>query len=114
MHEVSLAAGILDVVEKAAQRERFARVKRVRLQAGAFSGVDVAALRFALEALAPATVLDGAQFVIDEPAGRAWCWDCEAPIELARRGDACPSCGGYRLEAAAGNELRIVDLVVDD
>lgn len=114
MHEVSMAAGILDMVEQAARTERFASVKRLRVRAGAFSGVDVAALRFALEALAPATLLDGAQLLIDEPPGSAWCWDCQAQVLIAQRADACPACGGYRLAPGEGNALRVVELVVGD
>jgi len=57
MHEMSLAGGILKVVDDAAEREPFARVQRLTLSAGALAGVEVRALRFALEAIAPGTRL---------------------------------------------------------
>ena len=41
MHEMSLAGGILKVVDDAASREPFARVQRLTLAAGALAGVEV-------------------------------------------------------------------------
>ncbi|HNB44420.1 MAG TPA: hydrogenase/urease maturation nickel metallochaperone HypA, partial [Burkholderiaceae bacterium] len=40
MHELSLAGGIVRVVEDAAAREHFQRVSQLRVEAGALSGVD--------------------------------------------------------------------------
>ena len=114
MHEASLAGGILQLVENAAQREHFARVTQLRLEAGSLAGVEVRALRFALEAIAPGTCLEGAQIEIDEPAGQAWCLPCSASVALHQRGDACPLCGSYQLQPTAGTELRVVDMLVED
>ncbi|WP_439672997.1 Hydrogenase maturation factor HypA (plasmid) [Cupriavidus necator] len=114
MHEVSLAAGILKVAEEAAQREKFARVTLLRLEVGALSGVEVSALRFALEAMAPGTCLREARFEIDMPAGQAWCMQCSATVPLAMRGDACPTCGSHLLQPTGGTELRVIEMIVED
>lgn len=114
MHEMSLAGGILRVVEEAAEREHFTRVKRLALEAGALSGVEVGALRFALEAIAPGTCLDGAQLDIDEPPGQAWCLPCGTTVEIRTRLDDCPRCGGHQLQATGGTELKVRELIVHD
>jgi hydrogenase nickel incorporation protein HypA/HybF len=114
MHEVSLAGGILKVVEDAALREGFRRVTMLRLAAGALAGVEVRALRFALESLAPGTCLQHARFEIDEPEGRAWCLGCNQSVAIQQRGDACPLCGSYHLQPIGGTELRVVDMLVED
>ena len=114
MHEASLAGGILRLVEESARREGFARVAALRLEAGQLAGVEPRALRFALEALAPGTCLDGARFEIDKPAGAAWCMRCCGTVVIAQRGDACPQCGGYQLQATGGTELRVVEMLVED
>ncbi len=114
MHELSLAGGILQLVEDAAQRERFSRVKRLHLEAGALSGVEVRALRFALESMVPGTCLAHAQIDIDEPPGQAWCLGCNQSVPIRSRLDACPHCGGVRLQPTGGTELRVIDLLVDD
>lgn len=112
MHELSLAGSILRLVEDAARRERFATVARLRLEAGALSGVEVAALRFALDAMAPGTCLAGAEIVIDEPPGQAWCPACASTVRIDARGQPCPHCGGFGLRPTGGMALRVIDLVV--
>ncbi|HET9822574.1 MAG TPA: hydrogenase maturation nickel metallochaperone HypA [Burkholderiaceae bacterium] len=114
MHEMSLAGGILRVVEDAAQRERFERVRRLRLEVGALAGVEVRSLRFALEAMSPGTVLDGAAIDIDEPAGTAWCMACACSVAIASRADACPRCGGWQLTPTGGTELKVRELIVHE
>ena len=112
MHEVSLAAGILQVVEQTRERDPFERVTLLHLEAGALSGVELSALRFALEAIAPGTCLEQAQVDIDEPAAMAWCLPCAQSVPIRSRLDPCPQCGGAQLQATSGTELRIVDLRV--
>ena len=114
MHELSLAGGIVRLVEDAQARDHFKRVSHLRLEAGALAGVEVRALRFALEAIAPGTRLDGADIVIDEPPGQAWCAACAATVAMAARTDACPRCGGFGLRPTGGSALRVVELLVAD
>jgi hydrogenase nickel incorporation protein HypA/HybF len=114
MHEMSLAGGILQVVEQARAREHFTRVRRLVIEAGALAGVEVQALRFALEAVAPGTVLEGAAIAIDEPPGQAWCMRCARSVEIASRTDACPHCGGWQLTPTGGTELKVRELIVND
>ena len=114
MHEASLAGGVLQLVEDTALRASFARVVSLRLEVGQLAGVDVGALRFALDSLAPGTLLDGAIIEIEEPPGQAWCEGCDQTVAIAQRGDACPACGGYRLQPNGGHELRVLDMQVGD
>lgn len=114
MHEIALADDVLRVVQEAAVREGFARVSRLTLEAGALAGVEVPALRFALQALAPGTCLDGAQLQIEEPPAPATCDACGATVAIRHRLDACPQCGGLPLRPTGGTRLRVLDLVVHD
>lgn len=114
MHEASLAGGILKLVEDAAARDPFARVRQLSLRAGALAGVEVRALRFALEAIAPGTRLEGARIEIDEPAGQAWCLRCCTTVAIATRADPCPRCGSHQIQPTGGTTLEVVDLIVED
>lgn len=114
MHEASLAGGVLKLIDDAAARDPFARVQRLTLRAGALAGVEIRALRFALEAIAPGTRLEGAQIVIDEPPGRAWCLHCCDTVTIGSRADACPRCGSHRMQPTDGMQLEVIDLVVED
>lgn len=114
MHELSLAGGVLQLVEEQAQRHGFSRVRVLRLEAGQLAGVDVAALRFALESVAPGTLLEGTRCEISEPPGQATCLDCGACVTVSQRGEPCSACGAYRLQHTAGTALRVIDMEVSD
>ncbi len=114
MHELSLAGGIVRLVEDAAAREHFTRVSQLRLEAGALSGVEVHALRFALAAVAPGTCLEGAAIEIEEPPGQAWCLHCSATVQIASRTEPCPRCGGHQTQPTGGTGLRVLELLVHD
>lgn len=114
MHEASLAGGILKLVEDSAQREHFKRVTVLRLEVGKLANVELRALRFALESIAPGTHLEGAVLEFEEPAGQAWCMACSQTVSLPERGMACTMCGGYQLQPTGGTEMRVIDMLVAD
>lgn len=114
MHELSLAEDVLRIVEVAAARDGFTRVSRLTLEAGALAAVEVPALRFALESLAPGTCLAGARFDIEEPPAPAWCPDCSATVAVRHRLQDCPRCGSPRLRPTGGTGLRVRELIVHD
>ena len=112
MHELSLADGILRVLEQTCARDPFERITQLRLEVGALAGVEIEALRFALDSIAAGTLLAGASIEIDQPPGDAWCPPCGQSVAITSRLDACPLCGGYQLQPTGGTELRVVDMQV--
>ena len=113
MHELSLAGSILQIVEAAAQREAFTQVRCLHLSVPVLAGVEVRALRFALQSLAPRTVLEGAELQVDEPASRARCLGCGAESAIAERDADCPRCGATEWQRSDDAGLRVVDLLVE-
>ena len=111
MHEVSIAEGIAQVVEKTAMKNGITAISQVRVAIGELAGVDCDALNFAWASVAESGLLRGAKLVIDHIQGSAWCTDCAKTIPLNRYGNACPLCGGYHLIATAGTEMRVIDFV---
>ena len=112
MHELSLAGGIMQLVEQACRRKWVTRSNGSRAQAGALASVELSALRFALESLAPGTLLEGAAIAIDEQAGTAWCLQCKQTVQIFSRLDLCPLCEGVALQVTGGTDLKIVDMHV--
>ena len=112
MHEMALCENILQVLEEQAVEQDFAAVKTVWLEIGPLAGVELEALRFSFEAVASGTLADRAKLVIIETRGEAWCASCAKAVPIQQRFDACPICGGYRLEVLGGEELRIKELEV--
>ena len=112
MHELALSRGVIEAIEGEAQRQAFSRVTRVVVEIGMLSHVDPSAMAFCFDQVCRGTVAEGAALEIREPKGRALCLDCEATVEIARRGEACPQCRGFRLMAVGGEELRLKELEV--
>ena len=112
MHEMSLAEGIVQIVEKTARDHNAIRVRSVVLELGALSHVEQDALRFCFDAVTRGTVADGAVLQIDTPAGRAWCMPCGDSVALARLGDACPKCGSYQLQVTDGEQMKVKEVEV--
>ena len=109
---MALSRGVVDAIEREAQRHAFSRVKRVVLEIGALSHVEPSAMAFCFDQVCKGTLAEGAALEIREPRGRALCLDCEAPVEIDRHGDPCPLCHGFQLMATGGRELRLTELEV--
>lgn len=113
MHEMSLAEGMLQLVEDAARQNAAARVRAVWLEIGALSQVEVEALRFCFDAVTRGTLAANARLEIIATPGLAWCMPCGDRVKIARRGDACPNCGSYQLQVVQGDEMRVSEIEID-
>lgn len=112
MHEMALAESVVRIAEDHAGKAGAKRVIVVRLEIGALSHVEPQALSFSFEAVSKGSMAEGATLEIERTPGQAWCHDCMKPIEIDRLGDACPSCGGYKVQVTGGEEMRVKDLEV--
>ena len=113
MHEMSLAEGVLAILEDQAKAQAFGRVRTVFLDIGELSHVDPDALAFCFDAVVRGTVADGAVLEINRTPGTAWCHTCGRTVAMARLGDPCPECGGYSLQVTGGDAMRVRELEVD-
>lgn len=113
MHEMSIAESILDIVESAARQQGFAKVKEVRLEIGALSGVEVEALSFCMDVVFKNSVADGARVELERVPGTGWCLQCGESVAIEALYDACPKCGGYQVQPTGGTEMRVKDLLVE-
>lgn len=114
MHEMSLAQGILQIVEDTLARSGGGRVSLVRLEIGQLAGVEHSALRFSFEVVAGGTAIDGATLEIDEPPGQAWCLQCSQTVVLSGLGEPCPHCDSYQLQVTGGTQLRVKEIGILD
>jgi len=112
MHEVAIAAALIDLVREEAAAARASRVTRLVVEIGALSHVDTHALRFAVDVAAHGGPAEGARLDILEPPGIAWCLDCEASVTIPARGAPCPRCDGVKLIVQGGDEMRLKEMEV--
>lgn len=113
MHELSLAESLVELVEDEALKQGFGRVRKIRLEVGALSGVEPEALRFGFEVAAQRTCAEGAELEILRPPGEAWCFACERTVTIAEYYDGCSHCGGHRLQVTGGRQFQLKELEVE-
>jgi hydrogenase nickel incorporation protein HypA/HybF len=110
MHEMSLAEGVLGVVQEAARAHQPCTVRTVRLEIGALAAVECEALRFAFDVVKRGSVAEAAELDIVQVPGTAWCLQCSRSVTIGERGDPCPQCGSWQLQVTGGGEMRVREL----
>jgi hydrogenase nickel incorporation protein HypA/HybF len=113
MHEMSLAEGVLQIVEDSARANDAKRVAAVWLEIGTLAQVEREALRFCFDAVTRGGVADGARLEIVDVAGAAWCMPCGERVPIAAIGDPCPRCGSYQLQVVAGGDMRVREIAIE-
>ncbi|SHH74095.1 hydrogenase maturation nickel metallochaperone HypA/HybF [Ferrimonas marina] len=113
MHEMSLAEGILAIVEQQRAQSPFGCVKSIELEIGELAGVELESLLFSLDAVFKHSVADGAEVRVERLPGLAHCFNCDSEVPLSRRGESCPRCGGFQLHLIGGSEMRVKSLEVE-
>ena len=105
----------LDAIRHQAVKHSATRVSKIVLRIGTLSGVDLDALRFAYEALAPRSIAAEAVLEIECVPARAHCGNCHTEFGVERGFIfQCPDCGEYSGDIRAGKELGIARLEFPD
>lgn len=116
MHEMSIAEGILQIVEEAAAKpdSGFERVKTIFVEVGELSSVEPEALLFCFEAVARGSRAEGAHLEIIQTLGYGRCLKCGETVAMPDLLAVCPLCGSHQLQATQGMEMRVQSLDVLD
>jgi hydrogenase nickel incorporation protein HypA/HybF len=113
MHEMSLAEGVLQIIEDSAKTQNFSRVKTVWLEIGQLAGVEAEAMKFCFDAVTRDSIAQDAKLEIVEKPGQAWCLHCAETVQVQALYDACPKCGSHQVQVTGGNEMRVKELDVE-
>ena len=113
MHELSIAQGIMQIVETERKKHGFQTVSVIHLRAGALSGIDQQALQFAFEVVREGTCAAEATIDLEAEQRELRCRKCGATVEADSGPTACPECGSIDLSLEASMALNIVSLEVD-
>lgn len=113
MHEMALTESLVELIEDESRKQGFSRVRVIRLELGAFGGVDPDAMRFCFDAMTKGGLIEGALLDIVIKPGEGWCLDCAESVEIYERFAPCPRCGGHHVQAAPGDDLLLNELEVE-
>ena len=94
MHEASIVAGMMHILEDEARRHNVSRITRVRLSVGLFTAVEPKTLEACFELYAEGTAAEGAELDITT-----------VPAE-----GRCPECGSLWLEGKGGRDFLITGI----
>ncbi len=112
MHELSIAIGIVEIAEKEAAKAGVNSVKKIELEIGTLSGVEIDSLNFAWPMAVNNSVLQNAEKEIKIIKAKARCMDCNYVFDLEHLFDACPKCGSYFKDVFQGKEMRVKSIEV--
>lgn len=115
MHELSIAASIVESVTEAAAAHPGARVKEVRLRVGALASVIEDSLQFCWGLATEGSPLAGAALVIDLLPVIVHCEACGADSEIIGvQSFRCPKCGELAADLRQGRELEIESIELEE
>jgi len=110
MHEVSIAQGLMKILEDETKKHDVSRVKRVHLRIGELSTCVPDALTFAFEVVSEGTVAEGAELKIEVVPAKGRCDKCDIEFDVDSAMFLCPQCGGIAAEIVSGKELDIAEI----
>lgn len=114
MHELSIAASIVEAVTETVSQYPGARVKEVRLRVGALASVIEDSLQFCWGVSIESTPLAGSKLVVKILPVLVHCAACGKQGELASlQSFRCPHCGEPASDVRQGRELEIESIEID-
>lgn len=115
MHELSIAASIVEAVTETAAAYAGARVHAVRLRVGALAAVVEDSLQFCWSVTTEGTPLAGAKLVVRTMPVVVHCAACGVNSELAGvQSFRCPRCGELAGDLRQGRELEIESIEIEE
>ena len=115
MHELSIAASIVDAVNESVSGYPGARVKEVRLRVGALASVIEDSLQFCWSVSIEGTPLEGSRLAVNILPVVVNCSVCGKQGELeSLQSFRCPHCGEPASDLRQGRELEIESIEIDE
>jgi|SRR5579859_7919881 len=113
MHELSIAAYLLEAVDGHARQLGASRILTINLLVGTRAGVVDESLQFSFDMLAPGTLAEGARIVTRRSGMRFHCAGCATDYDPGDGDFRCPHCGTFGQVVDDGSSLLIESIEID-
>jgi hydrogenase nickel incorporation protein HypA/HybF len=114
MHELSIAANIIEIAEAQARAQCSKSIRKIKLRLGEFTTIVREALEFSFEVARQGTLAEQAALEIETVPLAARCPRCGPVPQLAHEIClVCPACG-WPLEIVSGEDLQVEYIEVDE
>ena len=114
MHELGIAASILESVDKEAERHPGGHISKVGVKIGELCGVDGDALQFGFEVLVKDSGREPLMLELEFIPRMQRCPQCAYEFRMADFDPRCPLCGDFGTQCISGEELDIAYMEVDE
>jgi hydrogenase nickel incorporation protein HypA/HybF len=114
MHELGLAAQVMEVVERNLPADRKVRVRKIHLRVGGLTAVVPSIMRTCMEAVTRNTVAEGAELVLTEVPAEIECRACKTVSRVDDPPFICPACGAFRVEVISGRDNRVESIEIEE
>lgn len=114
MHELSVAQGILDLVQHHVPEDQARDVREVTVRLGALSGIVADSLEFCFSAIVAGTPYEAASLAIERVPTRAVCHGCAREFDIEGLTFRCPHCDGSNIRLVSGDQLQVVSVELAD
>ncbi len=113
MHEMPIVENLLKTTLDQATEYRASRVTGVYLRLGELSGITADSVQFYWDHMSEGTICAGAALHFVRAPATVHCLDCGHTVSLDPGLEACPACGGLRLQVTGGDEFLLERLDLD-
>lgn len=115
MHEVSIALGMADELQKIAEGNNAKKILNVKLKIGKMSGIVIDSLMFAFDAVKlEYPFMSSAEILVEEVPITYKCNDCEMTFNTDDMYfQSCKNCNSYSLALISGEEQHIENVEIE-
>jgi hydrogenase nickel incorporation protein HypA/HybF len=114
MHELSIAQGILEIVQQYVPEERAGGIRSVKVRVGQLSGVVAESLDFSFGAIVAGTSWRNAKLNLERVPAVSDCNGCGGNFEIRDYAFCCPACSSTDIRIVSGTELQVVEIEFDE
>jgi len=112
MHELSIAENIVEIINENVTGHE--AVMRVRIKIGKLANVVLDSLEFCFRAITKGTRFENTKLEIENVNILAHCSRCGVDSEIEGFLFQCKSCYGTDVELISGNELKVVEIEINN
>ncbi len=113
MHELSVVAGLFEILEEKARDAGALHVTAVTIRIGRLSGVVPDLLESAFDSFKKGTIASEASLLVETPPLRVRCRSCGKEASTDEPLFACPACGAPGLEILEGMDIFLQKLEIE-
>jgi len=110
---MSIALSIIDLVSDQFKKAEAEMIKEVELDIGTISGVEIEALKFALDVASKNTLVQDAEIKINTIEAQSECLECGHVFSSFAHINKCPKCNELNTKIMKGKELQVKSIVVE-